>query len=118
VAKVTIEDVAKAAGVSRALVSIAYRGVSGVSKATAERIFAVGDRLGYVPNANAARLASKQLKTIGIYLQDLHNDVFADIYDGIRSVTGNSIPLVLAVARPNSSQMFRHSKPSLPRGLT
>lgn len=84
--KVTINDVAKAAGVSRALVSIAYRGVAGVSEATAEHIFQVGQKLGYVPNLNAARLASKKLKTIGVFLQDLHNEVFADVYDGIRSV--------------------------------
>lgn len=95
--KVTINDVARAAGVSRALVSIAYRGAVGVSEATAEHIFAVGRKLGYVPNLNAARLASKKLKTIGIFLQDLHNEVFADVYDGIRSVIGNEIQLVLTV---------------------
>lgn len=98
--KVTIEDVAKAAGVSRALVSIAYRGVAGVSKQTAEHIFAIGAQLGYVPNTNAARLASKKLKTIGVFLQDLHNEVFADIYDGIRDVIGPDISLVLAVGAP------------------
>lgn len=105
-AKVTIEEVAKAAGVSRALVSIAYRGAAGVSKQTAENIFAVGKKLGYVPNLNAARLASKQTGTIGVFLQDLHNEVFADVYDGIRDVVGDSAPLVLAVgsARPGADK--------------
>lgn len=101
--KVTIEDVAKAAGVSRALVSIAYRGAPGVSEATAQRIFAVGSKLGYVPNLNAARLASKGNKIIGVFLQDLHNEVFADIFDGIRSVINeDQIQVVIAVgsARP------------------
>ncbi len=96
--KVTINDVAKAAGVSRSLVSIAYRGVQGVSEATAEHIFQVGKKLGYVPNLNAARLASKKLNTIGVFLQDLHNEVFADVFDGIRAVLdkGDS-QVVLAV---------------------
>lgn len=98
--KITIEDVAKAAGVSRSLVSIAYRGVAGVSEATAEHIFAVGKKLGYVPNLNAARLASKGLKTIGVFLQDLHNEVFADVYDGIRSVINEAeVQLVLTVGQ-------------------
>lgn len=99
----TIEDVAKAAGVSRALVSIAYRSAPGVSEATAKRIFAVGSKLGYVPNLNAARLASKGNKTIGVFLQDLHNEVFANIFDGIRSVINeDQIQVVIAVgsARP------------------
>lgn len=96
--KVTIEDVAKAAGVSRALVSIAYRGAVGVSEATRENIFAVGNKLGYVPNLNAARLASKGLKTLGVFLQDLHNETFAHVFDGIRSVIKeDEVQIVLAV---------------------
>lgn len=96
--RVTMEDVAAEAGVSRALVSIAYRGVAGVSDKTRDKIFAAGKKLGYVPNRIAARLASKGEDTIGIFLQDLHNDVFADMYDGIREVTDKAgIQLVLAV---------------------
>lgn len=96
--KITIEDVAKAAGVSRALVSIAYRGVPGVSEATREHIFEVGKKLGYVPNLNAARLASKETKSIGFFMQDLHNEVFADVFDGIRSVVDeDSHQIVIAV---------------------
>ncbi len=81
---VTMEDVARDAGVSRALVSIAFRGVSGVSAATREKIFASADRLGYRPNRIAASLASKAQDTLGVMLQDLRNDLFADIFDGIR----------------------------------
>jgi len=96
--KITIEDVAKAAGVSRALVSIAYRGVAGVSESTRDHIFEVGKRLGYVPNLNAARLASKDIRTVGVFLQDLHNEVFADVFDGIRQVIDETeIQIVLAV---------------------
>lgn len=96
--KITIEDVAKAAGVSRALVSIAYRGVPGVSETTRDHIFEVGKKLGYVPNLNAARLASKETKSIGFFMQDLHNEVFADVFDGIRSVVDeDSHHIVIAV---------------------
>jgi len=84
---VTMEDVARKAGVSRALVSLAYRDAYGVSPETREHILAVGKRLGYRPNRVAAQLAGKEQLTIGVFLQDLHNDVFAQVYDGIREVT-------------------------------
>lgn len=83
-----MEDVARAAGVSRALVSIAYRGVTGVSDDTREHIFTTASQLGYRPNRVASRLAGRGGNTIGVFLLDLHNDLFADVYDGIRAVTG------------------------------
>ncbi|GAB3609013.1 LacI family DNA-binding transcriptional regulator [Humibacter ginsengiterrae] len=80
-------DVAQAAGVSRALVSIAFRGVKGISPETRDHILTVAERMGYRPNAVAARLASKHTVTIGVFLLDLYNEIFADMYEGIRSVT-------------------------------
>jgi DNA-binding LacI/PurR family transcriptional regulator len=79
-------DVAREAGVSKALVSIAYRGVAGVSEDTKRRIFATGDRLGYRPNRIAASLRSKASTTFGVFLLELRNDVFADTFDGVRDV--------------------------------
>lgn len=79
-------DIAREAGVSRALVSIAYRGAAGVSEETKRRIFAVGDQLGYRPNRIAARLRSKATTTIGVFLLELRNDVFADMFDGVREL--------------------------------
>lgn len=97
---VTMEDVAREAGVSRALVSIAYRGVAGVSEESKLRIFAAADRLGYRPNRIAARLASRQTSTIGVFLLDLRNDVFADMFDGIREVADSrGKHLVLSVGQ-------------------
>lgn len=81
-----MEDVAREAGVSRALVSLAYRNLPGVSEATREHILEVGRRLRYTPNRVAARLAENSGNTIGVFLQDLHNDLSADIFDGVREV--------------------------------
>ena len=83
---VTMSDVARAAGVSRALVSLAYRDAYGVSAETRTHILETGKSLGYLPNRVAAQLAGKQQLTIGVFLQDLHNDLFADIFDGIREI--------------------------------
>jgi DNA-binding LacI/PurR family transcriptional regulator len=84
--KITMEDVASRAGVSRALVSLAYRNRPGVSTETRERILTIGRELGYVPNRVAARLASRGGSTIGVFLQDLHNDLFADLFEGSRAI--------------------------------
>ena len=81
---VTMSDVARAAGVSPALVSLAFRDAYGVSKKSREHILKTAASMGYEPNRVASRLASKSDGTIGVFLLDLHNEVFADMFDGMR----------------------------------
>ena len=66
----TIVDVAREAGVSKSAVSRALLGQGDVSPATSERVLAVADRLGYVPNAMARGLVSQRTKTLGVVLRD------------------------------------------------
>lgn len=87
-AKVTMADIAREAGVSLALVSMAFRDAYGVSRPTKERILATAARMGYEPNRLASRLASKADPTLGVFLLDLHNEVFADMFDGMRTAAG------------------------------
>lgn len=101
-------DVAREAGVSRALVSIAYRGAVGVSEETKRRIIATGDRLGYRPNRIASRLRSKASTTIGVFLLELRNDVFADMFDGVREVAEqHDKHLVLSVGEIDGTRDIR-----------
>lgn len=81
---VTMADVAREAGVSVGLVSRAFRGPTGVSAQTRARILRTARDMGYAPNAVASRLASKDNNTLGVFLLDLHNEVYIDMYDGIR----------------------------------
>ena len=71
---VTIDDVAKAAGVHAATVSRALRGVAGkVSAAKRAEIEAVARSLGYQPNIVAASLRTKRSNMAAIIVPDLAN---------------------------------------------
>ena len=64
--RVTLEDVAKHAEVSRALVSIVMREAPGASSATRERVLAAARELGYRPDVRARALAGQKSRLIGV----------------------------------------------------
>src|SRR5947209_125853 len=57
----TMQDVATQAGVSRALVSLVFRGRPGASEQTRERVFRVADELGYRPDTAAEAHGVRQV---------------------------------------------------------
>ncbi|MFH8484689.1 LacI family DNA-binding transcriptional regulator [Streptomyces longisporoflavus] len=66
--RITIKDVAAAAGVSKGAVSIAFNNKPGLSEPTRERIFAVARDLGWAPNSSARSLSTQRTDTIGLAL--------------------------------------------------
>jgi DNA-binding LacI/PurR family transcriptional regulator len=71
VARVTVADVAKAAGVSITTVSHSLSGKGRVEASTRERVRAVAAELGYVPSRTARNLALGRSDTIGLLLPQL-----------------------------------------------
>ncbi|WP_447041702.1 LacI family DNA-binding transcriptional regulator [Streptomyces sp. DSM 118878] len=66
--RITIKEVAAAAGVSKGAVSIAFNHKPGLSEATRERIFTVARELGWAPNSSARSLSTQRTDTIGLAL--------------------------------------------------
>ncbi|MFC6062896.1 LacI family DNA-binding transcriptional regulator [Streptomyces ochraceiscleroticus] len=76
-------DVARAAGISTALVSIVIRGVPGASEATRQRVLRIADELGYVPDQRAQKLRQSRSRVLGVTFelqQPFHGDLVEQIY--------------------------------------
>lgn len=83
-AKVRIRDVAQAAGVSMTTVSQILNGKGmRFSESTRERVLAIRDELGYIPDFNARNLITRSAKTIGVLVPNIGNPFFSTFIRGI-----------------------------------
>lgn len=69
----TMADVAKVVGVSRQLVSLAFRNEPGVGADTAAKIFAAAEEIGYSPNLAAQALRRDGSRYIGVAFHTTHS---------------------------------------------
>lgn len=81
--KPNIQDVAKLANVSIATVSRVINNQGGVRKPTEERILKAIKELGYIRNAAARTIKSKETNTIGVIVPDIKNPFFPMVMAGI-----------------------------------
>src|SRR5690606_19147844 len=86
----TSRDVARAAGVSQAAVSLVlgdkWRGR--VSETTAQRVREAADSLGYRPNLAARNLRLGRTRTVLLVVPALTTEFFAGVYTGAARVAG------------------------------
>ena len=75
---VTLDDVAKLAGVSPITVSRVLNQPQLVAAATADRVHRAISRTGYVPNLLAGGLASRRSKLIAVIIPSIINPVYAE----------------------------------------
>jgi DNA-binding LacI/PurR family transcriptional regulator len=90
--RVTITDVARAAGVSIAVVSYALNGRPGVSESTRRHVLRVADDLGWRPNAAARSMRSNAVSSVGLQalVASAHSRSAAlDLACGLRAAIGD-----------------------------
>ena len=88
--RLTIEDVAVAAGVSVATVSRALRGLPNVTPSTRQHVQEVADRLDYRPDPAAARLAAGRTGTVTVAVPSLSGWYFSTVVAGAEAVCADA----------------------------
>lgn len=84
--RVTIIDVAKAAGVSRQTVSRAMNGKGEISPATKERVMTAVRELGYQPNRMAQSMVTRRTYSVGLVFPDILNPFFPEVARGVQDI--------------------------------
>ena len=82
--RITLKDVAQAAGVATGTVSMVLNESPLVAETTKARVKAVIDDLGYVYDRAAGYLRGKQSRIVGISICNLNNPYFADVTAGLQ----------------------------------
>lgn len=80
----TIDDIAKLAGVSKGTVSrVINNSKDGVSDETRRKILEIIEAVGYVPNRMARSITVSETKTIGLMIPDVQNPFFPQVVRGV-----------------------------------
>jgi len=94
---VTINDVAKVAGVSIATVSRVIHNKGKVGDACRSRVKKIIEELGYRPNNNASSLASKTSNSIGVVTPSISMSFFGSLASGVeKGARENNLKLLMA----------------------
>jgi DNA-binding LacI/PurR family transcriptional regulator len=83
--RVTIADVAEAAGVSKTAVSFAFNNPGRLNVDTASRIMSIADSLGYRPDPVARMLTQRRTGTIGLLTPQALAEIFSNPFFGMFS---------------------------------
>jgi LacI family transcriptional regulator, galactose operon repressor len=83
VARVTLTDVARRAGVSIATVSYVVNGREGVGEKTRAHVLAIAEEIGFRPNRLASGLRTGQTRVLGLVLADITNPFYPEIAGGV-----------------------------------
>ena len=80
----TISEIASEANVSRTLVSRVLNNKPGVSQKNRQKILEIMEKHNYVPNGLARALVLQKTMTIGVVMDDLCNDFFFNLINGLQ----------------------------------
>jgi LacI family gluconate utilization system Gnt-I transcriptional repressor len=82
--RITLADVAAAAGVSAMTASRALSGKRAVDPVLVERVRAVAEKLGYVPDPAARALASHRSNHVAVLIPLLSNELFVTLLEAVQ----------------------------------
>lgn len=83
---VTMQDVARRAGVSIKTVSRVVNGQGEIAESTRQRVLATIAELGYRPNRIASALVTQRTRTVGLVIPDITNPFFPEVARGVQDV--------------------------------
>lgn len=105
--KITINDVAYAAGVSVSTVSLVLSGKGRISSATGERVNNAIEQLGFVRNRQAASLRGGQSGVIGLIVSDLSTPFYAELTAGLTDALELQGKLVFLIQGGRSEEQMQ-----------
>ena len=85
--KVTINDIANQAGVSKSTVSHVINNTRFVEETTRQKVLRIIQTTGYQPSLTARSLTTNRTETIGVILSDITSQFFIDVVRGIEEIT-------------------------------
>lgn len=112
--KVTLQQIAELSGFSITTVSRALAGYSDVSEQTRQKIQALADELGYVPNQIARSLQSQRANAIGMVLpldEDFSSSFFMELVASVAQALAHyHYDLLLAAQLPGEYEMADYQR--------
>lgn len=116
--RVTIHDVAVAAGVSPATVSRILNSQGRASDATRQRVQEAASRLNYRPNLNAQSLRARTSSLVGVVVPDIANTYFMSLVRGCEDVAQPAgLSVIVASTDENPAKERRHVESMLDHGV-
>lgn len=110
-ARVTIKDIAKEVGVSHPTVSKALADLPGININTKRRIMEAAERMNYVPNVAAQRLAKRKSRSIGFVWNNSENLFLYHLCTKIqKKAEENNIDLLITMSEDSRSinNLYNH----------
>jgi LacI family transcriptional regulator, gluconate utilization system Gnt-I transcriptional repressor len=119
--RITLSDVAQAAGVSPITVSRALRGERAVDPQLVQRVREATQRLGYVPDPAARALASQRSNHVAVLVPMLSNALFVDLLEAVqRTLRPAGYHALIGIThydRVEEEQLLREQLMQRPAGL-